>query len=184
MERPTREIVLQVKSDSERLIIRDHSGWMWVLGLMFLAGGSLVLLALWFGVRPNSAAWVPWAIAAIGIAHVSTGAWLLTSSPGIRVTLRYDRLVLELTRRWLVLRRTRVIHLDEMRGFYVHKTEDSDGDDVFYLELDLRNGETVRLHSVAVRSREAIVAAADRLRVWSGGRLAQRIRSPGIDNLV
>ncbi|HSL69532.1 MAG TPA: hypothetical protein VK864_04780 [Longimicrobiales bacterium] len=92
--------------------------------------------------------------------------------------------MLELTRRWLVLRRTRVIHLDELRGFYVHKTEDSDGNDVFYLELDLRNGETVRLHSVAVHSREAIVAATDRLRAWGGGRLAQRIRSPGTGDLA
>ena len=163
----------------ERLVIRDRAGCMWVLGLMFLSGGTLVLTMLLRGkLGSDFRAWEIWAAAAIGIAHFSAGTWLLTSTPATQVKLHQDRRVLELSRSWLVLRRTRVIHLDELLGFHMHTSTDSDGDPVYYLELDLRNGQTVRLNAVGMHAQTAIDQLTDRLRAWSGGRLAARVRSP------
>jgi hypothetical protein len=165
--------------NAERLVIRDRAGCMGLLGLMFFSGGVLVLTMLLLGkLGPERRTWEILAVTAIGLAHFTVGGWLLASTPGRRVLLRRDRPVLELRKNWLTLRRIRAIHLDEMAGFHVHTTTDSDGDPVFYLELDLRNGETIRLHSVAVHARPEIDAAAERLRAWSNGRLVARIRTP------
>jgi hypothetical protein len=165
--------------DSEGLVIRDHAGCMGLLGLMFFSGGVLVLTMLVLGkLGPDRKAWELLAVTVIGLAHFSVGGWLLASTPGMRIMLRRDRPVLELRKSWLVGRRVRAIQLDEMAGFHVHTTTDSDGAPVFYLELDLRNGETIRLHSVAVHARSDIDKAVERLRSWSNGRLAARVRSP------
>ena len=164
---------------SERLIIRDRAGCMGLLGLLFFSGGVLVLSMLLLGkLGPERRTWEILAVAAVGLAHFSVGGWLLASTPGMRIILRRDRPVLELRKSWLVRRRMRAIHLDEMAGFHVHTTTDSEGAPIFHLELDLRNGETIRLHSVAVHARPEIDKAAERLRAWSNGRLGARIRSP------
>jgi hypothetical protein len=163
----------------EHLVLRDRAGCMWLLGLMFLGGGTLVLASWLMGkLGSDFKAWEIAAVAVIGIAHFSAGAWLLVSTPSTSVKLHHDRPVLELSRTWLLARKARLIHLDEVLGFHVHTSADSDGDPVYYLELDLRDGQTLRLNAVGIHGRTAIDEATARLREWSGGRIAARIRSP------
>ncbi|MGH7471146.1 MAG: hypothetical protein ACRENP_24625 [Longimicrobiales bacterium] len=153
---------------------------MWLLGLGFLAGG-ITAFTLLLVASPDSqpGAWGKLIITVIGGAHITAGAWLIGSSPNITVWLRRDRPVLHVTKHWLLHKRERVIHLDEIAHFQVRQSEDSDGDPVYRLELHLRSGERLPLQSVDLHTRTEIDAAADRLRSWSGGRLASRVGTPG-----
>jgi hypothetical protein len=153
---------------------------MWFLGLGFLAGGIIALgMLLLAGPDDRPDGWGRLLVAVIGSAHVAAGSWLVISMPNLSVWLRRDRPVLHIRKRWLLLRRERTIDLADIAHFRVRQSEDSEGDPVYQLELFLRTGERVALHSVALHGRAEIDAAADRLRAWSGGRLAARVGEPG-----
>jgi len=64
-----------------------------------------------------------------------------------------------------------------MAGLTLRQEKDSDGDPVYRLELRLRDGNDLRLHSVALHARPEIEAAVDALRVWSSNKLPVRTRT-------
>jgi hypothetical protein len=165
---------------AERLVVRDRAGCLWLMGLAFAAGGVTVL-ALLFGARSGArpAGWGSILVALIGCAHIAAGTWLMVSTPNTTVRLRHDRPILQISKRWLLHYRTREIHLDQIAHFHIRKSEDSEGDPVYRLWLYLRTGEELPLHSVALHAREELDAVTDRLRSWSGGRLAARVGRPG-----
>ena len=164
---------------SERLVLRDKAGCLGLLGLAFVAGGSFVFaLLLGAGTGEQPTGWVRALAALIATAHLGAGTWLFLSTPVVSVRLRRDRPVLQLNKRWLFWRRARTIALTEIAHFQIGQGEDSDGHPVYRLELRLRSGERVRLHSVDEHFRNDIDAATEQLRVWSGGRLAARAGSP------
>ena len=163
----------------ERLPLRDKAGCLGLLGLAFVAGGVMVFaLLLGAGSGEEPTGWTRAIAALIGTVHLAAGIWLFLNTPRITVELRRDRTILQVSRRWLFYRRKRTIDLAEIAHFRVWLGKDSDGDPVYRLELSLRSGERVKLHSVEEHTREDIDAAAEQLRVWSGGRLAARVGSP------
>ena len=64
-----------------------------------------------------------------------------------------------------------------MDGADITSGKDSDGDPVYRLELRLRDGTELRLHSVAVHACPEIEKATDALRVLSSNKLPVRTRT-------
>jgi hypothetical protein len=155
----------------DSILFRDRTGGVWLLGSGFVMGGLLVMAMLAGLAEGRPTGWAAAAAAAISLAHITAGSWLILSHPSITVRLDIDGRRLYVVRRWLFIRRARELHVDQIMHAVVREDVDSDGDPVYHFELWLRTGERLVLQSVALYSRQPIDDALDRLARWSGNRI-------------
>lgn len=146
-----------------------------VIAAMFFVGGILVAsLLLGAGTGDVPTGWGRVGAWLIACAHIGVGAWYLFVVPRITARLDPSDRVLTLTRGRIFHRERRRIHVTEILDVLTRVDRDSDGDPVWTLELRLRTGEHVPLHSVGTGSEAEIADAKERLRVWSGGQIVFR----------
>ena len=147
---------------------------------MFLLGGLLVLTmstGLLGSGRPDG--WGLLAVIGLGSAHTAAGAWLIMRSPRITVKLEPDQ-SLRIVRTWPYRRDQRRIHASQISRLLTRVGQDSDGDAIYWLELQLDTGERVRLISVEHHSSAIVENAVVQLQAWSRRTLPHR-RDSGSD---
>ena len=154
--------------------MRDRAGCMWIFGAGFALGGATITAMLIGPTEGKPTGWALLAAAAIGVAHMAAGGWMIVANPNIRVLLRNDGRTLRIVRRWPFRRTVRELHVDHIMHATLREMEDSDGDPVYHLELYLRTGERITLQSIAQNTREPVDAALAKLREWSANRILVR----------
>ena len=160
----------------DRLVLRDVPGILWVLGLVFVASGSLVLTApLWADEWRDFGLWQRLAVFAIGVAHAGGG--LFTAGQPRATVTELDRA------RGLGIRRARRLWtqwealpdsapsefpLADVRAVEVVRTKDSDGDPVFQLRLWLRRSQSLWLQAQPLMGEAYATEQAERIRRFLG----------------
>ena len=139
---------MRLTDTGTRLVAADTPGAIWVLGLVFVASGTLVLSVPLFA--DEWASFGPWeriAIFAIGLSHLAGGLWTIRLHPKTQVEL--DRAggagthsVRHPGDRVGAVTRFR---LADVRDVGVVEEKDSDGDPVYLVRMLLADGRELRL---------------------------------------
>jgi hypothetical protein len=148
------------------LLVRDSPGLHWLLGLLFLGGGSLFVLGpLWLFANRETVAWPVRALSVLmGSVGVGAGLWVLGGSPCS--TLEVDRRTSRVgIRRWgLGGRQTQSWPIGEVRDVRLAESKDDDDSPVFRVEIVLRDGSAVLASLLWTHGREPAEAVVKRLR--------------------
>jgi hypothetical protein len=131
-----------------RLVAADTPGGLWVLGLAFVASGTLVLTVPLFADEwATFGIWERIAVFAIGLSHLAGGLYTIRMHPATTVEL--DRAggagthhVRKPGERVGAITRFR---LADVRDVGVVETKDSDGDPVFEVSMRLADGRELHL---------------------------------------
>ena len=161
---------MHIRETSEKLILQDRPGCIWLLCVLFILLGALFVLGPLF--LFNDRTEQPWYVSAaaifMGSAALGVGLWQANRVPLTTITL--DRLSRTITVvAWgLAGRNVRHWPFSDVAGLIVVQEQDSEGDPVYRLQLILRTGEATWLTGVYLHTREPYDQAAGRARAFIG----------------
>ena len=146
---------MQTEQTENLLVIRETPGCLWIFGLFFaLVGGAFVWGALGgFADWGGQSFWTLAAALAMGSVGVAAGAWMIYGAPVTRVVI--DRLEKDIliTRYGLFGKRQSRYEFGEIEAFRLVEETDAENDPVWFLGLDLRSGETLKISSLPSHDR-------------------------------
>jgi hypothetical protein len=139
---------MRLTDTGSRLVAADIPGAIWILGLVFVASGTLVLsVPLFADEWATFGLWERIAVFAIGLSHLAGGLWTIRLHPRTQVEL--DRAggagthsVRHPGDRIGAVTRFR---LADVRDVEVVEERDSDGDPVYLVRMLLADGRELRL---------------------------------------
>jgi hypothetical protein len=148
------------------LLVQDSPGLHWLLGLLFLVGGSLFVLGpLWLFTNRETVAWPVRALSVLmGSVGVGAGLWVLGGSPYsiLEVDRRTSRVGI---RRWgLGGRQRHSWPIGEVQGVRLAESKDDEDSPVFRVEIVLRDGSAVLASLLWTHGRAPAEAVVKRLR--------------------
>ena len=148
------------------LSVRDSPGVQWLLGLLFLAVGSLFVLGpLWLFANRTIVAWPVRALSMLlGGAGVGAGLWVLSGSQ--YSVLEVDRRASCVRiRRWGVSgRQTHSWLIREVEAVWLAESKDDEDTPMFRVEIALRDGSTVPASLRWTHGKGALDGVVKRLR--------------------
>ncbi len=159
----------------DRLVLRDVPGILWVLGLVFVASGSLVLTApVWTDEWRDFGMWQRLAVIAIGVAHVGGG--LFTAGHPRATVTELDRArgcgahrVRRLWSRWAGSPDAHTeFPLADVRAVEIVRSKDDDGDPVFRMRLWLAGSRSLWLQAQPLMGEAYATEQAERIRRFLG----------------
>jgi hypothetical protein len=160
---------MKISESPERLTLRDQPGCIWGLGVFFLLIGALFVLGplVLFSDRAEQPWYVTGLSVLLGSAGVAAGVWVLRVP---LTTTTFDRLERVVTVRTWGLRRMRDRRwpFTEVAGVRVIESQDSEGDPVYRLQLELRQEEPISLTEVHLHFRDGYEQAAQQVRRFLG----------------
>jgi hypothetical protein len=162
---------MRLTDTGTRLVAADTPGALWVLGLAFVASGTLVLsVPLFADEWATFGIWERLAVLAIGLSHLAGGLYTIRMHPATRVEL--DRMggagthhVRKPGERVGAVTRFR---LADVRDVGVLETKDSDGDPVFEVRMRLSDGRELHLQGHPDHGRAAAREQAAAIRRFVG----------------
>jgi len=167
---------MRIIETSDRLVLRDVPGVLWVFGLVFVASGSFVLTApIWADEWRDFGFWQRLAMLAIGVAHVGGG--LLTAGQPRATVTELDRAkgrgaqrVRRAWSRWEGASSSAPTEfpLADVRAVELVRTRDSDGDPVYRLRLWLAGSESLWLQAQPLMGEARAREQAERIRRFLG----------------
>ena len=166
---------VRIVETSDRLVLRDVPGVLWVFGLVFVASGSFVLTApFWADEWRDFGFWPRLAVFAIGVAHVGGG--LFTAGQPRATVTELDRAggrgaqrVRRLWSRWDPPDSVPAeFPLADVRALELVRTRDSDGDPVYRMRLWLAGSQALWLQAQPVMGEARAREQAERIRRFLG----------------
>jgi hypothetical protein len=142
---------MKSKQTANKLIIQETPGCLWFVGLFFAAiGGIFVYGALGgltdYGSQPI---WMLTAAFVMGSIAVGVGIWIIYRAPLTKLVFgRRDKTLLYTTY-GLAGKRETVYGFDEIELFRLIEERDSEGDMIWSLGMNLADGETIKVSSMA-----------------------------------
>jgi hypothetical protein len=142
---------MKSKQTASELIIQETPGCLWLFGLFFaVVGGIFVYGALGglvdYGSQPI---WVLATAFVMGSIAVGVGVWIIYRAPLSKLV--FDRIdkTLIYTTYGLAGKRETVYDFDEIVAFRLIEERDSEGDPIWSLGMNLADGETIKISSLA-----------------------------------
>jgi hypothetical protein len=128
-----------IQHTNTNLVLKDSAGCFWMLGLFFvvIAGTFIIgLLGAFHNLNElNELERVGvWFISLGGLA---AGIWFIYTNPGTRLDFNKIENVLTIQRRGLMKNEIEKYRLDDIADFKLVESEDSEGDPVYRIELQL-----------------------------------------------
>ncbi|MBA2380429.1 MAG: hypothetical protein H0V76_12735 [Blastocatellia bacterium] len=138
------------------LTVRESPGIMWLFGSFFIVVGALFVYGASGGYNnfDEMSFWVMAAHILLGTCAVAAGTWVIYTSPLTVIKIDRNTETLTLHQSGLGGRNTRVFTFDEVKGYSVLEDYDSDGDPVWSLQLETKEGELIRCSLFAGTVRE------------------------------
>ncbi len=142
---------MQTEQTNNELIIRETPGCLWIFGLFFaIVGGSFVYGAL--GGFSNWGEQSLWTLALaflMGSIAVAAGIWIIYGAPVTKVIINRVENTVQMTRYGLFGKRESYYDFAEIERFRLVEEKDTEGDDVWFLGMELTDGETIKISSFA-----------------------------------
>ncbi len=149
---------MQSEQTANELIIRESPGCLWMFGLFFAVIGSIFVYGALggfvdFGSQPL---WVLTLAFLMGAAAVAAAVWLLYHAPITKVVInRTDDFVL-IKRFGIFGKRQYLYYFDEFEKFCLVEEKDDENDDIWFLGIELNDGETINISSLASRDQRFV----------------------------
>jgi hypothetical protein len=172
-----------VRARNGSVEVDDTPVMFWIHALLFIGIGAMFVVGPIsdFAEADRLRLWLRVAIVTVGALSVSVGTWIIIGSPRSRVTADMTQSLLRLDR-WGLGRRERLQwRIDELVAVQLAERRDVDGDRVFRLSLDVRDGRTVPMSDVWHRDRDQIAEAARELADATGARAVNAGESRRLD---
>src|SRR5690606_26909245 len=122
---------------SSLLVLKDSAGCFWMLGIFFVViSGTFVLglMGMFTNLHElNTRELIAASIISLGV--LSAGLWFIYSNPGTTVSFDKSTGKVTIYRRGLLRSETKDYSLDEIKDITIEKSEDSEGDYVYHIEL-------------------------------------------------
>ena len=162
---------LRISESKHRLTVRDAPGALWLLGLGFVASGTLVLSIPFYSTAwRHFALWERAAVLVIGLGHLCAGLYTTLRPAATRTDFDQttDTGLQHVRRLWP--RRVFVARfsLADIRAVEIVPSADGDGDPMFQLRLWLTESRTVWLQAQPSHGEERARENAARLRRFLG----------------
>jgi hypothetical protein len=141
---------MKIDRSENVLTIRETPGCLWVFGLFFsVIGGIFVYGSLGgFSNRDEVPVYALYLAFFMGSVGVATGLWMIFRAPVTNVIIdRRERTITHL-RRGLTGTKQRIYGFDQVREFCLIEENDSEGDPVWSLGMDLADGQTIKISSL------------------------------------
>ncbi len=142
---------MQTEQTENELIIRETPGCLWIVGLFFaLAGGTFVYGALGgFSNWRDQSLWTLVVAFLMGSIAVAAGIWIIYGAPITKVIIDRVEDTVRMTRYGLFGKRESYYDFAEIERFYLVEEKDTEGDDIWFLGMELTDGETIKISSFA-----------------------------------
>ncbi len=142
---------MKITREGTDLIISDNPGCIWLLGAFFIGVGSVFVFGgsggyVYLEQHPR---WVALVHVFLGAGAVVCGLWQIVQHPMRRLVISRTAETIALRERGFFNGGRRTFRFAETERFRLETEKDSDGDDCFWLVLELRNGERLRVSSYA-----------------------------------
>ncbi|HEY0427813.1 MAG TPA: hypothetical protein VGC76_08520 [Pyrinomonadaceae bacterium] len=142
---------MQFEQTENELVIQEAPGCLWMFGLFFAAVGSIFVYGSLGGAADykSQALWMLALAFVMGATGVCTGIWIIYRAPFTKVVVNRIENEVTITRRGLFLNRMSLYSFDEIDCFCLVEEEDDESSPVWSLGINLSNGETIVISSLA-----------------------------------
>jgi hypothetical protein len=142
---------MQSEQIGNELIVRETPGCLWIFGLFFaFVGGMFVYGSLGgFVDYGRHELWMLALALLMGLIGVAAGIWIIYGAPIIKVVINRIENTVLLTRYGLFGRRESFYAFDEIERFCLVEEKDDEGNDIWFLGMNLTNEETIKISSHA-----------------------------------
>jgi hypothetical protein len=132
-------------SNPDGLTLADSPGCFWFFGFFFcLVGGAAIIAAISSGLQEHSIGQTL-IIAALGLAAIGAGIYIIYNAPASRVMISRTRNLLTVSHRGLLRRQEQSYSLSSIQYVYLLESEDTDGDPVYKISMRLADGQELPL---------------------------------------
>jgi hypothetical protein len=154
---------MRVRQAGDVLLVHDTPGCFWILGLWFIAGGTLAIGVL--GATASRLAWWQQLSALIiGVAYAGAGLLVIYTSPGTHSRLNRSERAGSVEIRGLLRQKRTAFTLDEVSHIDVVQSRDSDGDMMYQIRLWLTDSRVLALQARPTYGREEVETNAAAIR--------------------
>ena len=159
-------MAFRIDESPDRLVVRDSPQVHWIFGSVFVTSGLLVLTIPFSSFWAELVLWERLAVMAIGIGHLSGGAWTVWRQAETITTLNRlngdGRSVRRHPFSWRV--QTAEFKIADVRAVEIQSSVDSDGDPMYQLRLWLSGSRVLPLQGQPAHGRGLAEANAATLR--------------------
>ena len=155
-----------IQQTTNNLILKDSAGCFWMLGLFFvvIAGTFIIgLLGAFYNLNEitepeRAGAWF------ISLSGLAAGIWFIYSNPGTKLKFDKDEKLLTIQRRGLMRNEIEKYRLGDIADFKLIESEDSEGDPVYWIELQLKGGNKTNLTELWINNKEVLQKDIDSIK--------------------
>jgi len=158
---------LRISESKHRLTVRDTPGALWLLGIGFVASGTLVLSIPFFSTEwRHFVVWERAAVLGIGLGHLCGGLYSALRPASTRTDFDHttDTGVQRVRRLWPSRPIIARFSLRDARALEIVRSTDSDGDPMFRLRLWLVESRALWLQAQPTHGEEQARESATRVR--------------------
>ena len=132
-------------SNPDGLTLTDSPGCFWFFAFFFcLVGGAAIIAAISSGLQEHSPGQTL-ITGALGLAAIGAGIYVIYNAPASRVVISRRRNLLTVSQRGLLRRQEQSYSLTGIQCVYLLESEDTDGDPVYKLSIQLADGQELPL---------------------------------------
>ena len=158
---------MRISESKHRLTVRDTPGALWLLGIGFVASGTLVLSIPFFSTEwRHFVVWERAAVLGIGLGHLCGGLYSALRPASTRTDFDHttDTGVQRIRRLWPSRPIIARFSLRDARALEIVRSTDSDGDPMFRLRLWLVESRALWLQAQPTHGEEQARESATRVR--------------------
>ncbi|MDZ7623687.1 MAG: hypothetical protein U5J96_04460 [Ignavibacteriaceae bacterium] len=143
---------------NSNLVLKDSAGCFWMLGLFFVIIAGTFVIGL-MGAFHNlnelnelerTGVWF------ISLGGLAAGIWFIYSNPGTRLDFNKTENMLTIQRRGLMRNEIEKHLLNNIEEIILVESEDSEGDPVYRIELQLKNENKTNLTELWINHKEGL----------------------------
>jgi len=147
-----------IRQTNTNLVLKDSPGCFWMLGLFFVVIAGTFVIGL-MGAFTNlhelnelekAGAWF------VSLSGLTAGIWFIYSNPGTRLDFDKKEGMLLINRRGLMKKESERFPLNEIKDISLAESEDTDGDPVYRIELQLKSGNKTSLTELWINHKEGL----------------------------
>jgi hypothetical protein len=132
-------------SNPDGLTLADAPGCFWFLGGFFcLIGAAAVIAAISSGLQDHSLGQTL-ITSFLGLAAIGAGIYIIYNAPASRIVISRTRNQVTVSHRGMLRRQEQNYSLSSIRCVYLLESEDTDGDPVYKISMQLADGQELPL---------------------------------------
>jgi hypothetical protein len=141
---------MQTEQTENTLIIRETPGCLWIFGLFFAIVGGLFVYGALGGLADfgSQSLWMLALAFVMGSIAIAAGVWIIYGAPVTRVVINRIESEVIMTRYGLFGKEVSFFAFDEIEQFRLIEERDDESSPIWFLGMDLTNGDTVKISSL------------------------------------